>query len=60
MKYYRHPKTHQESSLSAIHMAEGIYVRPRRQFRTPLAWDIRPIASSRDRNWKRYRRFQYK
>jgi hypothetical protein len=61
--YYRYPRTTQERRASAgVEREDGEpEFRSRRGFCTlPDAWDDRPIESRRNRNWKRYRKHQWK
>ena len=61
--YYRHPRTMNERRLAALVLEEEGEVAPRPQRSAnslPCAWDDFRVAARDDRNWKRFRRTQWR
>lgn len=67
MGFWRRPKTHQERRTSAALLMDDVAhfwgLRPRagrRGYNLPTTHEEIAVAARDDRNWKRYRRNQYK
>ncbi len=61
--YYRHPRTMNERRQAALVLEEEGEVAPRPQRSSnslPCAWDDFRVAARDDRNWKRFRRAQWR
>lgn len=61
MHFFRHPKTTQERRWSYADWDGQVHIRHKRRAKAiPSAWDELMRSHLKDRNWKRFRRHQWK